>query len=68
MRDRLPLSSSVARGQRGVAVPSIIAKDEFCDSSKSVEKLMGGKLHFSPILVTAWFVNAIKEIGMKFLS
>ena len=35
-------------GQRGaVAPPPIITKDEFCDSSKSVEKLMvGGKLHF----------------------
>ena len=45
--------SSVARGNGGAAAPQIIAKDEFCDSSKSVEKLKGGggDLHFSPKLV-----------------
>ena len=38
------LGSSVAKGARGegAAAPPIIAKDEFYDSSKSVEKLRGG--------------------------
>ena len=62
--------SSVARGQeRAATPPPIIARDELYDSSKSVEKLKGGdKLHFSPTLVAVWFVNVIKETGMKFLS
>ena len=63
--------SSVARVKRG-RPPPIISKDEFCDSSKSVEKLKvgggGGKLHFSPTHVTAWFLNVIKETGIIFLN
>ena len=50
------MSSSVARGgQEGAAAPPIIARDEFCNSPKSVEKLEGGgdRLHFSPTLVAA---------------
>ena len=49
-------SSSVARGgQEGAAAPPIIARDEYCNSPKSVEKLEGGgdRLHFSPTLVAA---------------
>ena len=39
----LTLCSSVARGgQEGAAAPPIIARDEFCNSPKSVEKLKGG--------------------------
>ena len=37
--------------------PPIVAKDGFCNSSKSVEKLKGGRLHFSPTPVAATFVN-----------
>ena len=50
-------------GQEGAAAPPIIARDEFCNSPKSVEKLKGGgvRLHFSPTIVAAWFVNVIKE-------
>ena len=62
--------SSVARGGKGgqPPPPPIIARDEFCNPSKSVEKLRGGgKLYFSPTLVAAWFVDVIKETGMKFL-
>ena len=40
-----------------------LAKDGFCDSSRSVEKLKGGggKLHFSPTPVAAWFFNVRKK-------
>ena len=50
------MASSVARGgQEGAVAPPIIARDEFCNSPKSVEKLKGGGgwLHFSPTLVAA---------------
>ena len=48
------------RGSRWMATP-LIAKGEFCNSSKSVEKLKGGKLYFSPKLMAAWFANVKKE-------
>ena len=52
------LGSSVARGgQRGAATPPIIANDEFCDSSKSVEKLR----------VSCIFLQHLLQCGLSML-
>ena len=58
------LYSSVARGAKGGGRPPISAKDEFCDSSKSVEKLKGGG-EVSCILLQDLWQYGLSMLGKK---